>query len=140
MLLATLVLGVWLSQFGWDWIRREQASRQLLSAIERAPTGSILDISDAYDLPWDRAVVVGPYWNGAAANSVLGFDHYPPDESLTSSDSASLLLVVRDRTVLSEMRLWQANAAFEDGLEVFTPEADRFMVERHDGWATLVPE
>ena len=84
--------------------------------------------------------MVGPYWDGAAANSVLGFDYDPPDESVTPDDNASLLLIVRDQTVLSEVRLAQTQAFFEHGFEGFTPAADHFTVVRKDGWATLVHE
>jgi hypothetical protein len=125
-----LAVVVWATVVVFDLIRREQASDRLLAAIESTPTGGVLDVATAYDIPWDRAVVVGPYWNGDAANSALGFDHFPPDASLTSGEGASLLLMVRDRTVLSEVQLWQAQATCGRALPSFT-------VMWQNGWATL---
>ena len=123
-----------------DLVRRDQAAARLLAAIEGAPAGGVVDVATAYDLPWDRAVVVGPYWNGDAANAALGFDHFPPDAAPTTGENASLLLIVRSQTVLSEIRPWEAEAFFEEGVEQFTPEDGRFGVHRENGWATLVPE
>jgi hypothetical protein len=143
---GVVIVFVLLAIVGWatfvvfDLIRREQASDRLLAAIETTPTGGVLDVATAYDIPWDRAVVVGPYWNGDTANGALGFDHFPPDASLTSGEGASLLLMVRDRTVLSEIQLWQAEATFDEAVEQFTPDEGRFTVVWQNGWATLVHE
>ena len=137
MVFVMFAVVMWAGFVVFDLIRREQASDRLLAAIESTPTGGVLDVATAYDIPWDRAVVVGPYCYGDAANSALGFDHFPPDASLTSGDSASLLLIVRDRTVLSEIQLWKAEAIFDDAVEHFTPDEGRFTVMWQNGWATL---
>lgn len=142
---VALVLGLlavvgWATIVGRDWMLHEQAADRLVAAIESTATGGVVDVATAYSIPWDRAVVIGPYWDGATANSALGFDYFPPEASVTPDDNASLLLMVRDRTVLSEVRLRSARAFFEDGIEAFTPDDGRFTVVRNDGWTTLVHE
>jgi len=89
-----------------DAIQRRSALEAFEATLAAARPGETLDIRDAFSLPWDRVVIVGPYEPGASANISLGFDHYGEYEGLVEGDSGQFIIFVKDQTVVADLRNW----------------------------------
>jgi YD repeat-containing protein len=119
--------------------RRDEAVQRLLDRVDQAPDGSDIDLATAFDLDWDRAVLVGSYWPGSAANEALGFDRYPRDEVITQGDGSYLLVFTRDRSVVAELRLYGQAFYFDESVESFASNSARFHVQSDASGVLLKP-
>jgi hypothetical protein len=119
--------------------RRDEAVQRLLAEVAAAPDGSDLDLATAFDLEWERAVVIGPYWSGSAANAVLGSDRYPKDDVITQGEGTHLLVFARDGRVVAEVPLYGQAFSFDESVESFTADSARFHVENHSSGLLLTP-
>ena len=119
--------------------RRDEAVQRLFAAVAAAPDGSDLDLATAFDLEWDRAVLVGPYWPGSAANAVLGFEHYPNDDVITQGDGTYLLSFARDNRVVAEVPLYGQAFYFDESVESFAPDGARLRVQNDSNGVLLTP-
>ena len=139
--IAVVVGSMWAAKTLWEIQRREAAIDRLLSLVTVAPNGAEIDFASAFDLVWDRAIVVPPYSPGSVANAILGFDRYPADDVITNGDGAELLVFARDRDVVAEVPNDGYLFDFGDSVESFTPHDARFRLERDDvgGGAILAP-
>ena len=137
--IALLVAIVWAGATALAIQRRDQAVADLMATAGAASNGQILDLSEAFTLPWDRAVVLGPYTFGSDANDALGFEHYPADDVMTQGDGVHLLVFIRDQQVVAEVALYGQAFYFDESIETFDAEAARFRVLHDDSGTLLVP-
>ncbi len=130
-------VAIWSASTLFENQRRDEAVQRLVVQVTDAPDGSDIDLATAFDLEWDHAVLVGPYWPGSAANDALGFDRYPKDQVITQGDGTYLLVFARDRSVVAEIPLYGQAFYFEDSVESFAPATARFRVQRDGGGVLL---
>jgi hypothetical protein len=84
---------------GW-WV-----GGQISDAVSRTGDGGVLDLAQVYGADWDRAVLVGPYVDGAGGNEKLGFPCFSDDEILSMDDTVSRLLFVSGTDVRADVEL-----------------------------------
>jgi hypothetical protein len=137
LVVATVALAVWGATTVLGNERRDAAVQRLLAQVDAAPHGATIDLRTAFDVEWDRAVVVGPYSPGSVVNEGLGFDHYAADDVITQGDGAYLLVFVRNRSVVAEVPLYGQAFYFGESLESFSADGSRFRVTRDDGGVLL---
>lgn len=119
--------------------RRDEAVQRLLTRVAQAPDGSVIDLATAFDLAWDRAVLVWPYSPGSVANEALGFDRYPRDEVITQGDGTYLLVFARDHGFVAEVPLYGQAFYFDESVESFASDSARFQVQRDTSGVLLKP-
>lgn len=122
-----------------DHQRRGEAVQRLLTRVAQTPDGEVIDLAVAFDLEWDRAVLIGPYWPGALANEALGFDHYPMDAVIAQGDGTHLLVFARDRRVVAEVSLYGQAFSFDSSVESFASSNARFLVQNDADGVFLRP-
>ena len=103
------------------WVREQVAVRALVETIESTPDGQSVDLAKAFDLPWDQAVLVGPYASGQDANQVLGLDGLDANAMLNSDDSGANLIFASGTSVVANLQLPWAGFSFDVDPYNFTP-------------------
>ncbi len=136
---AVAVGAIWGASTLLENQRRDEAVQRLLTRVAQTPDGSDINLATAFDLDWDRAVLVGPYWPGYAANEALGFDRYRRDEVLTEGDGTYLLVFARDRSVVAEVPLYGQAFYFDESVESFASDNARFQVRNDASGVLLKP-
>jgi hypothetical protein len=132
---------------GWIWStsalsenqRRDEAVERLLTRVAQAPDGSDMNLATAFDIAWERAVLIRPYSPGSAANLALGFDRYPRDEVITQGDGSYLLVFARGRTVVAEVSLYGQAFYFDESVTSFASDSARFQVQSSPEGVLLRP-
>ncbi len=119
--------------------RRDEAVQRLLDQVAEARDGSDIDLATAFDLEWDRAVLVHPYSPGWVANDALRFERYPKDEVITQGDGTYLLVFARDRRVVAEVALYGQAFYFDESVESFASDNARFHVQNDASGVLLKP-
>lgn len=137
---VAIALGLlWSASALLDNQRRGEAVQRLLTRVAQTPDGEVIDLAVAFDLEWDRAVLIGPYWPGALANEALGFDHYPMDAVIAQGDGTHLLVFARDRRVVAEVSLYGQAFSFDSSVESFASSNARFLVQNDADGVFLRP-
>lgn len=81
-----------------DGSRADQASiDRMIDTVKATRDGERIDLGDILDGPWDRAVLMEPYLDGAAMNDRLGFEGYAPDAVSQQDEAAEFVVFVVDR-------------------------------------------
>jgi hypothetical protein len=102
-----------------------------------------VDLATAVSGNWDRVCILGPYSNDITVNETLGFKW--PAERLTDieiSDSISLLIFVKDQTVLSYTEHPRRSGDFSNLRgRCFPRDQSKFVqvARPTTGWAGLFP-
>lgn len=136
---AVAVGAIWGASALLENQRRDEAVQRLLTRVAQAPDGADIDLATAFDLDWDRAVLVGPYSPGSVVNEALGFDRYPRDEVITQGDGTYLLVFARERSVVAEVSLYGQAFYFDESVESFASDNARFQVQNDASTVLLKP-
>lgn len=122
-----------------DRFERNAAMTRLGSALANGPSGGSIDLAEAFDLDWDRVVIVGAYQPASYANELLGFSAYSELDTLTVSDEDQWVAFARDGRVVADFLIPSAELPFSFAEpNVSAPAADaRFTVQRRDQHAEL---
>jgi hypothetical protein len=92
-----------------------------------------VDLASAVPGSWDRVCILGPYSNDAEASRTLGFKwHAEALTSIEENDGISLLLFVRDNTVLSYVEHSRGSGDFSNLTgRCFPRTSTRFVLVAH---------
>jgi hypothetical protein len=131
--LFAVIVAVWGGGRLLENQRRDEAVHRLITRVAEAPDGTDIDLATAFDLTWDRAIVIPPYSDGGSANASLGFDQYRESEFITSGDGLYLLVFAKGRSVVAEIPLYGQAFYFDDSVLSFVYDKARFRVERNAG-------
>jgi hypothetical protein len=135
--LVLAVIAVWGGGTLLETQRRDEAVQRLLVNVASAPDGTDIDLAMAFDVEWERAILIPPYSDGGSANASLGFDQYRPEEFITPSDGLYLLIFTKARSVIAEVWLDGRAFYFDDSVKSFESDNARFHVERNDDGVVL---
>ena len=95
--------------------------------IQAAPDGSTIDIAEVFDVPWDRAVLIPPYWDAEAMNDLLGFEGFTDGWTGPSDESAQMIVFVDGQRVAWSIGIWNEDYQFADAfVEAFPNGAATF--------------
>jgi hypothetical protein len=114
--------------------RQQGAIGRLKAAVGASPTGAEVDLGTAFDLPWDRAVLMPAYAGTEEMNARLGFDGYGAGANSGMDESTQFLVFVKDTTVVADTPLFaDEDFKFESGIEEFSRDQAQFVVTRPAG-------
>jgi hypothetical protein len=103
---------------------------RMIGVVAATPDRGQVDFAQALDVPWDRAVMIAPYTDGAAMNARLGFDWYSASDVSTRVVTAQFVVFVQDRTVVAEAELAAGTFRFDSFVKEFTRAQGVFNVVR----------
>ena len=86
-------------------VAARSAGDRLIEEIRALPAGVEVNLADALDGPWERAVLMEAYMPGDEMNERLGFDWYAADDLAGSDESQQTMAFVNGTTVVAEVLL-----------------------------------
>lgn len=137
------VLGIMAAFWGaWtveEATRRDGAVERFIGEVRSASNGAVVDLENAISLDWDRAIAIPPYSYGADVNAALGFEAYPEDRSVTPGDTVTVLLLVKDHKIVTEISPGDTFSFAVETTRSFPADRARFIVVRNSGGLHLLP-
>ena len=86
-------------------VAARSAGDRLIAEIRALPAGVEVNLADALDEPWERAVQMEAYMPGDEMNERLGFDWYAADDLAGSDESQQTMAFVNGTAVVAEVLL-----------------------------------
>ena len=111
-------------------VAAHDAGDRLIEAIRALPSGAEVDLADALDEPWERAVLMEAYMPGDVMNERLGFDWYTADDLAGSDESQQTIAFVNGRTVVAEVLPSPETFRLDASIESFGRAHSRFVTSR----------
>ncbi len=146
LVLGSLVMAVAVAGWTVATTQTDRNSATARAAVERmvgvvnaTPDKGHVDVAQAQDVPWDRAVLIAPLADGTAMNKALGFNWYQPGDISTREPEAQFVVFVQGQTVVAEALLPRGTFRFDSYVQAFTRDHAVFSVVRSEGDTILQP-
>lgn len=108
------------------------AGDRLIPRITSLKDGDQVDLAQALEVTWERAVVMEAYMSGDEMNDVLGFVWYRDDDWAGSDESQRTLAFASGRTVVAEVMLSVDTFRMVEAVESFDAFEAVFVARRDE--------
>jgi hypothetical protein len=111
-------------------VAARSAGDRLIAEIRALPAGVEVNLADALDEPWERAVLMEAYMPGDEMNQRLGFDWYAADHLAGSDESQQTMAFVNGTTVVAEVLLSPDTFRLDVSIGSFGRADSKFVTSR----------
>ena len=111
-------------------VAARSAGDRLIEEIRALPAGVEVNLADALDGWWERAVLMEAYMPGDEMNERLGFDWYAADDLAGSDESQQTMAFVNGTTVVVEVLLSPDTFRLDVSIGSFGRAYSKFVTSR----------